>query len=152
MIDTIEMDKLKKWTLGAGIFNVIAAFPLSMPFLYRQYYALFNSINSMFGLGGREVFPPAEGENMLFINTAGLALVLVGMLLIYASNNIRYRIGIPFLNAIVRMVFSFLLLYYIFTENILRILMVIGVIDIVIAISFFYHIYQINSKNELGLK
>jgi hypothetical protein len=84
---------LFRWTLGAGVFNIVAAFPLSLPFFYRHYYAFFNALNAGAGLGGT-LQPPTDG-NGLFINTMGLALVLVGMMMIYASRDIENRKGIP---------------------------------------------------------
>jgi len=81
-MEVTSMKSFQKWVFGAGILNVVAAFPLAMPFLYRPYYALFNSLNHEMGLGGMDLEPPVEGVNMLLINTAGLALALVGLMLI----------------------------------------------------------------------
>ncbi len=136
------MNSFQKWVFGAGVFNVVAGFPLAMPFLYRSYYIIFNSLNHKIGLGGMDLEPPVEGINMLLINTAGLALALVGLMLIYASANLKTRIGIPFLNAVIWLIFSGLLVYYMIAEDISRILVSLAVIDIVIAIAFLYFIFQ----------
>jgi hypothetical protein len=47
------------------------------------------------------------------------------------------------LNAIVRLIFSVLLFYYVFVEDIARTLIIIAIIDMIIAIVFLYYIYQI---------
>ena len=68
----------QRWIIGGGMFNCIVAFPLSMPFLYVQYIHLFNWLNEQAGFGGHDWIPPSDGVNMLFLNTSGLALFLVG--------------------------------------------------------------------------
>ena len=132
----------RKWVLGAGIFNIVAAFPLATPFLYKPYYSVFNYLNHALGLGGMDLEPPVEGINKLLVNTAGLALMLVGLILVYASTNLKEWIGIPFLNAIVRLVFSALLVYYLVTENISRILLSLAGIEVLIAGVFLYYIFK----------
>lgn len=107
-MDDRRIISFRKWAFGAGMFNVIVAFPLSMPFLCEKYLAVFNSLNQALGLSGRELRPPAEGANLLLINTAGLALCLAGMTLIYASFDIKNRMILPFLNALVRTIFPIL--------------------------------------------
>jgi hypothetical protein len=68
-------------------------------------------------LGGQHIKSPDDGAHALLINTAGLALVLVGLMLIYAAGNLKERMGIPVLNGIVRLVFSVLLVYYLVAEG-----------------------------------
>jgi len=143
---TIEIRNFKRWIIGAGIFNIVAALPLSLPFTVKSYYSMFNSINSKLNLGGKSMMLPEEGVNLLWVNTCGLALLLVGMMLIYASGNINERVGIPLLNSIVRIIFVFLLSYYVVTENIAKILISVAIIDAVISIVFLYYIYRFYSK------
>ena len=52
MMNDTAFASFRKWVLGAGIFNTIAAFPFSMPFLYKYCYAFLNSVNAAMGLGG----------------------------------------------------------------------------------------------------
>lgn len=148
MSNRIAHGKLRKWVIGAGMFNIIVAFPLAVPVLCERYYALFNALNASLGLGGRALVPPVEGANKLFVNTAGLALALIGILLIYAAGNLRERMGIPFFNAILRLMFPFLLLYYVLAENIARILIVFGIIDIVIAANFFFYMFHLRKQGQ----
>jgi uncharacterized membrane protein len=147
----MKVKNFKKWIISAGVFNMVAAFPLSMPFLYKPYYSMFNYLNSALNLGGKELIAPVEGVNMLFVNTSGLALFLVGMVLIYASKNVKERIEIPLLNAVVRFVFAFVLFYYVFVENIAGILIVIAVIDLIIVIAFSFYIFELKKeKNKIN--
>jgi membrane-bound ClpP family serine protease len=101
------------------------------------------------GMGGMDLEPPVAGVNMLLINTAGLALALVGLMLIYASANLKARIGIPFLNAVILLIFSGLLVYYMIAENISRILVALAVVDIVIAGAFLYFILQFKRTERI---
>lgn len=146
-MEVTSMKSFQKWVFGAGNFNVAAAFPLATPFLDRPYYALFNNLKHEMGLGGPDLEPPVEGVNLLLINTAGLALV--GLILIYASTNLKTRIGIPFLNAVIRLIFSGLRVYYMIAENISRILVSLEVVDIVIAGAFLYFIFQFKTTERM---
>ena len=141
---------LYRWTLGAGIFNIVAAFPLSLPFFYQHYYAFFNALNARTGLGGGVLLPPVDG-NGLFINTMGLALVLVGMIMIYASRDLENRNGIPLLNAVIRLVFSVFLISYLAKGQLPWILAILGVIDIVIAMNLFYYLHRFKKKTKEAL-
>jgi len=140
---------LYRWTLGAGVFNIVAAFPLSLPFFYERYYAFFNALNAGAGLGGGTLLPPADG-NGLFINTMGLALALVGMMLIYASQDLEHRKGIPLLNASIRLVFPVYLIYYFAKGQLPWILTMFGVIDIAISMNLFYYLHK--AGREIALK
>jgi hypothetical protein len=132
---------LYRWTLGAGVFNIVAAFPLSLPFFYKHYYAIFNALNAGASLGGGTLLPPTDG-NGLFINTMGLALVLVGMMMIYASKDLDHRKGIPLLNAIIRLVFPVYLIYYLAARQLPWILALFGVVDIAISMNLFYYLHK----------
>ena len=132
----MNYSSFRKWVLGAGIFNIIVAFPLALPVLYKPYYALLNNLNEAKGLGGQPLVPPTEGMNMLAVNTAGLALTLVGAMLVYASFNLEQRAGIPTMNAIARLLFALLVIYYAVVEDVARIMFVIVGIDVLIAIMF----------------
>jgi membrane-bound ClpP family serine protease len=103
-------------------------------------------------LGGQHVKSPVDGVHALLINTAGLALVLVGLMLIYAAGNLKERMGIPVLNGIARLIFSVLLVYYLIAEDIARILLLLALIGIVIAGAFFYHVYRIKMIEKTSAK
>ena len=107
------MTSFHKWVLGAGIFNLVAASSLAMPFSYRGYLAMLDALNTSLGWGGRTLTPPSDAFGMLAVNTAGLALALVGLMLIYATANLEERAGIPLLNAIARLIFAGLVVHYI---------------------------------------
>ncbi len=134
------MNTFRKWVLGAGVFNLVAASPLIMPFSYRGYLALLDSLNRLSGLHGQALTPPTGTFGMLAVNTAGLALALVGLMLIYASANLKERVGIPLMNAVARLIFTGLVVYYVLTADLARVILGIALIDTVIAIVFLYFI------------
>jgi len=134
---------LKIWVVAAGLFNIIAATPLAIPKYFEGYYALFNSLNRLLNLGGNPLIPPTDGANMLFVNTAGLALILVGILLLYSAFDLKRRLFIPFANGLVRLVFSVVLTYYILAENVAHILISIGAIDLLLGVVFVYYYFKL---------
>jgi Ca2+/Na+ antiporter len=76
----------------------------------------------------------------------GLALVLVGMMMIYASRDLVNRKGIPLLNAIIRLVFAVFLIYYLAKGQLPWILTMLGVIDISISMNLFYYLHKAGSR------
>ncbi len=142
------MKALKNWVIGAGVFNVIAAFPLAMPFTVNSFYAFWNFLNHSLNLEGQDFVLPENGNNLLWINTCGLALFLVGLMLLYASRDLENRMGIPLLNGIIRVIFSILVVYYVVVFDISRIILAIAIIDVIIGIMFFYHYYKILRINK----
>lgn len=140
------MKNFKKWVVGAGVFNVTAAFNLAMPFTANSFYSFLNFVNHMFHLGGQDLVLPKDGNNLLWINTCGLALFLVGLMLLYASKDLKNRMGIPLLNGIIRVVFSIFVVYYIVVADISRIILIIAIIDVIIGIVFFYYYKILTNK------
>ncbi|PCH66673.1 MAG: hypothetical protein COC06_12375 [Bacteroidales bacterium] len=142
------MKTFKKWVLGAGVFNVIVAFPLAIPFTANYFYTFWNFLNHLFNLGGQDLVLPKDGNNLLWINTCGLALFLVGLMLLYASRDLKNRMGIPLLNGIIRVVFSIFVVYYVVVADISRIILIIAIIDVIIAIVFFYYYRILTNKKD----
>jgi hypothetical protein len=136
----------KKWVFGAGLFKVIIGFPVALPFLYEQYYKLFDALNSALGLGGAPLVPPAEPANLFLIHIAGMEVCLVGIILLYASRNLRDRMAIPLSNALVHGLFVFLVLYYVMARGVARILLSFAVVDAVLSIVFLYYIFALRER------
>lgn len=138
----------KRWIMGGGVFNCIVAFPFSMPFLSEHYIKLFNWINKTIGFGGNPWVPPSDGGNMLFLNTAGLALFLVGMILIYASKDVSSRVEIALLNGLVRFVWAIVALHYLVNYKIINVLYLIVIIDLILASAYIYYYWCIKNKTR----
>ncbi|KHT62073.1 hypothetical protein RJ45_19320 [Photobacterium gaetbulicola] len=131
----------KRWVFGGGVFNCVVAFPFSMPFWHESYIRFFNWLNGFIGLGGNDWIPPVDGGNMLFLNTAGLALFLIGMILIYASKNISSRMEIALFNGAVRFLWAIAAVYYLVFHDIIKILYLIVFIDIILASVYLYYYF-----------
>jgi len=90
--------------------------------------------------------PPKEGVNALLINTAGIDLVLIGFIAVYAGFNPAKRMAIPLMNAAGRSLFACIIVYYCIAYDIMRIILVIGIIDVLISAGFIYYFLRIRSK------
>jgi hypothetical protein len=134
------MNAFRRWVIGSGFFNIVAATPLALPFTWREYMELFNALNDALGLGGNVIIPSEDAFAMLAVNTTGFTLALLGALLLYAAGDLKNRTGIPLMNAIARLVFVGLTVFYIATADLSRIILTIALIDTVIAGMFIYFI------------
>jgi hypothetical protein len=126
--------------LCGGVFNICVAAPLAVPGLIQTYYSFLWRVNQAISLGGNEPLAPSEPLNSLMVNTVGLVLVLIGLLVIYASFDPPRRAFIPLANAIARFGFAGLVLYYTITFNIAHILLFIAAIDVFIGVVFLLYL------------
>ena len=135
----------RKLLLFSGLFNIVMASPLIFPSVVAWYFKLLWSVNNIFSLGGTMPIPPEDGVSLLLINTAGIDLVLIGSIVIYASLDPVNRIGIPLLNAVGRTLFAGIIVYYCISYDIMRLILVIGIIDVLISIGFVYYAVKLKS-------
>ena len=124
------LNQFRKLLFFSGVFNIALALPLVFPVVYEKYFRFLWMINQFFDLGGKELIPPKEGINALLINTAGIDLVLIGVIVFYSGFDPIKRKFIPLANAIGRTFFALIIVYYILILNIARLLLVIGGIDV----------------------
>ena len=85
---------------------------------------------------------------MLLINTSGLALFLIGVILLYSSRNINERIEIPFLNGIVRFILGLTAIYHLVNYEVINILFVLVGIDFIFASVYIYYFLSIRTKRQ----
>lgn len=143
-----KIKQFKNLLLFSGVFNITAAFLLIIPVVYEYYLFFLNDINTLMGLGGRPVLIPKDPLNALFINTAGIDLVLIGAIVIVVSKNpLRNRTIILF-NGIGRLLFALIIAYYVFTADLIRIVIVFGLIDVLISIGFLYYLRKTRNIRE----
>lgn len=141
------VSRLKALLLFSGLFNIVFALPLLLPCTYQWYLNLLGSINAMLGLGGLSITMPVDGVHALLINTAGIDLVLIGAIVVFASLDPVNRRTIPLLNAVGRTLFFIIIAYYIFAYNIARVILFFGIADILISIGFIYYYYKLNCNS-----
>ncbi|ARU59018.1 hypothetical protein OLMES_5031 [Oleiphilus messinensis] len=143
MSNATKIQKAKLWALAGGVFNCLLALPLALPFTHEWYIGVMNNLNSLFNLNGHPWIAPTDGANMLIINTAGLALFLVGMSLIYAAKDIKARITIPLLNGFVRLAWAVIATYYIIAYELLEVLYCIVLADLIFCCAYSYYYFQL---------
>lgn len=134
----------KRFLRFSGLFNITAAFLFMIPHIYAPYLAFFNRLNALLGLGGRDITLPTDIFHTLFINTAGIDLVLIGAIVLIVSKNPLSTTSrqIILANGIGRSLFTVIIGYYAVTESLIGIFVVIGAIDLCITLVFLYYLYK----------
>ncbi len=151
-MENIILDQIKyfkKLLIFSGLFNIILAFPLIIPSFFKSYIYFIYHLNELVGLGGTMPVLPEDGLSQLLINTAGIDLVLIGsIVLVSAIDPVKFRL-IPLLNAIGRTLFAVIIVYYVFIYDIIRFVLVVGIIDIFISMGFVYFLVQIRKQGNV---
>ena len=144
------LSMFKKLILFSGLFNIIFAAPLILPFTFRRYLDLLSFLNSVLNFGGVPVSAVNDGIHALLINTAGIDLALIGSIVLYAYFDPENRIGILLLNAIGRTLFFFVIIYYCFEYDIARITLAFGVLDLFISSGFVFFYFRLRTKGVIS--
>jgi len=132
--------RFRRVLIFSGLFNIVLAAPLMVPELYRSYLALLWKLNGVLSLGGQEPIVPSGGITALFVNTAGIDLVLIGLFVLYSAGKPLSHRFIPTFNAAARFAFAGVILYYVIVYDIARIVMLIGFVDILISGVFAWYL------------
>lgn len=143
-----SLKQFKNLLRFSGIFNIVSAFLLIIPVVYEYYLLFFNDVNAALGLGGQPVSIPTNPLNALLINTAGIDLVLIGAIVLVASRKPLRNRKIILLNGIGRLVFALIIAYYIFVADLIRIIVIFGLIDVIISIGFLYFLRKTRNIEE----
>jgi hypothetical protein len=138
-----QISRFRGFMIFSGLFNIVFATPLMVPELYGRYLALFWRLNEMLGFGGVAPVMPFSPVGALLVNTAGIDLVLIGAVVLYAAQDPLSRWFIPALNAAGRTLFSGVILYYVIVYDIPRIVLLIGGIDLMISGVFAYFLHSL---------
>jgi hypothetical protein len=134
-----QLRAFRRWTLAAGVENLLIFSPLAPPRLYERFYGSNNRLNRLLRLGGTDAVPPEEGINKLFVNLNGVLGSAMGAALIYSAADPRNRWGIPLVSGIARLIAVALIWYYAKTENINRVMLLFSVPDLVFSSAFIYY-------------
>jgi hypothetical protein len=144
-----QIGRFRGFLIFSGLFNIVLAAPLMVPELYRHYLALFWRLNDMLGLGGDAPVMPFNPVGALLVNTAGIDLVLIGAIVLYAAWNPLSHWVIPAVNAAGRTLFAGVILYYVIIYDIPRIVLLIGAIDLMISGVFAYFLHSLRKLSSL---
>ena len=115
-----------------------------VPTIYESYLLFWNNLNTSLGLGGSNITIPSDIFHTLFINTAGIDLVLIGVIVLIVSSNPLNKTNrlIILCNGIGRSVFALIIGYYAIRYGLIRIFVFIGVLDFLITIGFLYYLFR----------
>jgi hypothetical protein len=133
-----HLARFRALLLFSGGFNILFASPLMVPGVAERYLFFMSDLNHLLHLGGAPFVTPANPVHALLINTAGIDLVLIGSIVLYAAQDPSARRGILLLNAIGRLLFAFVVGYYVLVEHAVRIVLLFALIDVVISVGFLY--------------
>lgn len=149
-MDTLVFtQKLRKVLLFSGYFNIVFTLPLAIPVISNYYLIFLNGINNTFHLGGNLIHIPHNPLYSFFINTAGIDLTLIGLIILYAAKDPVKRKGLVLLNTIGRMFFVGIVIYYVYMNNIAPITIFFAMIDFILIIIFFYFLYHLKYNKQL---
>ena len=143
MIASAKLQHFRQWVFWTGIFNIIAYGALVCPFTLNIFVNSSNKLSSAAGLGGTVLSLPPNVNNLMMINTLGILVVFLGIFLIVSSMDIQNRAWFPFWDGWLRVIFFLLSLYFVIAKNAAQIVFVFGLVDLVIAIIYFYYIFTI---------
>lgn len=121
---------------------------LIFPIAYEEYLKFFNYINFSLNLGGKPFTIPDNPLHALFINTAGIDLVLIGIIILIVSKNPLKNTKIILFNALGRILFALIIAYYILVADVIRIILVFGLIDVFISIGFLIYLFKLKGLKQ----
>lgn len=126
-----------------GVFNVLIAAPFLFPNLIEDYLSLLWKMNEILNLGGNYIPIDSKGITGLLINIVGIGLTMVGIFVFYAGLKPGKRKTIPLINAIGRLVFVVLAVYYVINFDVIKLVLIIGLIDFLISLGFAYYLLKL---------
>ena len=144
-LDVRRTKRFRAFLVFSGLFNITLAAPLMLPELTGRYLALLWRVNGLLSLGGREPVAPAGGVGALLAYTAGVDLVLIGVLVLYAARDPLSRWFIPAANAAGRSAFALIVLYYVVVYEVARIVLLIGLVDVIVSGVFAYYLLSLRA-------
>lgn len=106
------------------------------PGLDDRYLQFLSGLNASMGFGGTPMVMPAHPAHELLINTAGIDLVLIGAMVLYAASDPERRQGIVLLNAIGRLLFAAIAAWYVLDAGLLPLVLLVALVDVVTGFVF----------------
>ncbi len=128
------MKALTRLVRFAGWYSVIGGLPLALPFLDPTTNVRLRALTDGASAVGRDA-PALDPTHLLLANTAGLLMMFMGLLLLYAARALRQRAGIVALVATARLLFSALVLYYLARTDLAAFWALDAVIDTVCSLA-----------------
>ena len=118
----------------SGWFNIVLAAPLIIPKSAEAYLRGIGTLNELLGLPGIPFTSVAHPSHALGLSTAGIDLVLLGALVLWAARDVPRRRGLLLLNAVGRVVWATVVGYLIVVHDLWAVVAVLAGIDVVLSI------------------
>lgn len=145
-LDTIH--SFRTLLLFGGLFNILFASPLMFPGFADNYLYFLSYMNGLMHLGGHPYVRTVNPAHSLLVNVAGIDLVLIGSMVIYAAFDPDKRKGIVLLNVIGRLVFAALAAYYVFALSLMPLVLAPAVVDIGFCIGFLGFLVVLQKRDQ----
>jgi hypothetical protein len=113
-----------------------------------SYLFFLSDINASMHLGGLPYVRPLNPAHALLINTAGIDLVLIGALVLYAALDPDQRQGILLLNALGRLLFSAVAAYYVLTASLMPLVLAPALVDVLISLGFLRFLFLLSGRGS----
>jgi hypothetical protein len=136
----------------AGSFTLLMSFPLAIPGVFTDYVYRLWELNLLLGLGGEKPFVPADGSVRLIINHAGVELVSLSILIIYASRDPVARKFIIYLTMLGRLAFAGFAIYYTFWFQAMQLFYIVAATDMTFIALIVYALYANRYQLHPGLR
>lgn len=132
----LRLQHVKAFLVFSGLFNIVFAFPLIIPGLAEIYLNFMTALNAGLGFTGLDYAYTVNPTHLMLINTAGIDLVLIGSIVLYASMKPIERKGLLLLNSVGRTLFLIVIIYNILANDLITLFLIFGIIDLFISIVF----------------
>jgi hypothetical protein len=144
------MRAFRAWVAVAGVYNIVTSAAVAVPGVDRLAFGSVNRLNAGLGLSGEPAELAADPLSRLFVNTAGLVLCLVGVLLLWASRDLQARWPVPVANAVARLVFAAIVGHYLLVSGIPRLVLGMGAVDVLFAAVFLSYASALRRADRGG--
>ncbi len=132
----LRLQHVKAFLVFSGLFNIVFAFPLIIPGLAEIYLKFMTALNAGLGFTSPDYAYTVNPTHLMLINTAGIDLVLIGSIVLYASMKPIERKGLLLLNSVGRTLFLIVIIYNILANDLIALFLIFGLIDLFISIVF----------------
>ncbi len=140
--------RFRQLLLFSGVFNIVFASPLALPWTYGRYLVFLSRMNERLGLGGLPLVAASDPAHALLINTAGIDLALVGAVVLYASFQPLDRMPLIALNGAGRTFFALLIVHYVLAADLARIVLAFGAVDAMIGFGFLWFYARLRCRDQ----
>ncbi len=143
MTSSTKTTHFRQWVFWTGIFQVVAFGALVCPFTSKIFLSSLSALNKTIGLGGAAFVFPSNVHNFLMIYSLGVSAIVFGIFLIIASFDIENRAWFVFWDALGRVIFFLICIYFAFFKNASQMLFVGGSLDLFLGSVLLYYIFTI---------